>query len=333
MKNSDINVEGNDVNLNKNPNPLISNKIDINNININNNNSNNNYSNQKSLQRKVQNPSQSSIQKNKIKSRFDSEVLEMEEVNSNSFENKIYQDNKRENSKEKKPNEQYSKKTNNQNIFNDNQKNPNINANQENFSYDLKKENLSGILKIKEINKEYHIEKDCINIVFLGERCCGKSSIVFQYMNNKFEPYYIQTMFKESFRKEVFYEEKKVNLNIIVTSGVEQYQEDYTNLYKSSDFFVVCYDITSNASFLKAKDIICNDLLPYVFLYNEGTSNIFLIGNKTDLKEKCVDVNQVIEFSMKYKIKFYESSAKNNNNINSTFNKIIEIYHETVMNK
>ena len=104
-------------------------------------------------------------------------------------------------------------------------------------------------MKVKDFDREYHIKKDCINVVFLGERCCGKSSIVYQYINNKFEPYYIQTMFKETFRKEVSYEEKKVNLNIIVTSGVEQYQEDYTEVYRNCDFFVVCYDVTSNDSF------------------------------------------------------------------------------------
>ena len=138
-------------------------------------------------------------------------------------------------------------------------------------------------------------------------------------------------MYKETFRKEVSYENKKVNLNIIVTSGVEQYQEDYTELYINCDFFVICYDITSNDSFIKAKEIISKDLLPYFFLYNERFSNVILLGNKTDLKEKNVDIKKIIEFSKKYKITFLESSAKNNNNISSTFNKIIEIYSEAII--
>ena len=318
-KNYDIFVEGN----NNDNNPIKKNNINnsnlySSNILVNNNNNNNNNSNIKSLQRKLQNPSQSNKQKTKIKSRFDSDVLEMDEINS--LEGITIKD-------IKKQDLSTNSYTTNNNINNKyiNPKNPHINTN-------LSKKNLNEILEIKIFNKEFHKEKNCINIVFLGEKCCGKSSIVFQYMNNKFEPYYIQTMFKESFTKEVFYEEKKVNLNIIVTSGVEQYQEDYTKVYKNCDYFVVCYDVTSNESFFKAKDVICNDLLPYVFLYNENYSNIFLIGNKTDLRDKCVDVNKVMEFTMKNKIIFYESSAKNNNNIACIFNKIIELYHEAILN-
>ena len=317
QKNSDINVEGNSPINTNNPQQTVKSQIPNNENQINNNNNVN--SNTKGLQRGVQNPTQNNIKKNQGKSRFDSGGLEMGEVGSSlEKENSKDKENLLEKSKKNEsPNSQFQQQVQNQ---------P-----KEKDAEDLPKKKLTEVMKVKDFDREYHIKKDCINVVFLGERCCGKSSIVYQYINNKFEPYYIQTMFKETFRKEVSYEEKKVNLNIIVTSGVEQYQEDYTEVYRNCDFFVVCYDVTSNDSFLKAKDIISKDLLPYIFLYNEKFSNIVLIGNKTDLREKCVDINTVMEYANKYKIVFYESSAKNNNNITSTFNKIIELYHEAIM--
>lgn len=137
-------------------------------------------------------------------------------------------------------------------------------------------------------------------------------------------------MFKEEFKKVISLESRKYNLNITVTSGVEQYQEDYTELYQKTDIFVVCYDITSKDSFIKAKDIISKDLLPYIFIFKKGNPNIILIGNKSDLKERISDYSVITEFTSKYNLILLESSAKNNSNISGIFNRIIELYDETI---
>jgi small GTP-binding protein len=206
-----------------------------------------------------------------------------------------------------------------------NKKNNNININN-----NLLNQSLSDFLRIKEFPKEIYKKKDTINIVFLGDKFVGKSCIVYQYINNKFEPFYIQTMYKEISKKIVSAENRKFNIEVSVTSGVPQYQEDYTDLYKTCDFFVVCYDVTSNDSLLKAKEIITKDLLPYIFLYEKGFSNIFLLGNKSDLKTKKIDNSKILEYTEKYKITFFETSAKNNYNISVVFNKIIDLYNQAI---
>jgi small GTP-binding protein len=185
-------------------------------------------------------------------------------------------------------------------------------------------------LKLKKFPKEKYEKKDTINIVFLGDKFVGKSCIVYQYTNNKFESFYIQTINREISKKYATIENKKFNLEISVTSGVPQYQEDYTDIYKTCDFFVVCYDVTSNESLLKAKDIITKDLLQYIFLYDKDFSNIFLLGNKSDLKDRKIDYKKVLEYTQKYKIPFYETSAKNNLNISFVFNKIVELYNQAI---
>jgi GTPase SAR1 family protein len=102
-------------------------------------------------------------------------------------------------------------------------------------------------------------------VVLLGDKFVGKTSIIYQLISNKFDQYYIQTMIQEEFTKVIVVNYKKFNINFTVTSGVREYQVNYTSLYKITDFFVVCYDVTNSASFEKAKELITNEIIPYVF--------------------------------------------------------------------
>ena len=191
---------------------------------------------------------------------------------------------------------------------------------------------LTEILKLKDLSKNKKELKNSINIIFLGDKCVGKTSIVYQFTSNKFEQYYIQTIMREEFVKIVPFSDKKYQIKLTVTSGVPQYQEDYSNFYVTSDFFIVCYDVTSQQSFEKAKDIINKDLLPYVFLYNENYANVILLGNKSDVKERQVNYEKVLEYCKKYKFDFYEVSAKLNTNIPKVFSHLVEVYDEAMSN-
>ena len=187
---------------------------------------------------------------------------------------------------------------------------------------------LTDILKLKNISKNDKEDKNIINIVLLGEKCTGKTSLVYQFISNKFDQFYIQTINKEEFNKSVNYNDKQFILNLIVTSGDPQYQQDYSSIFKSADFFIVCYDVTSIQSFEKSKDIINNEICRYLYLLHDNFANVILLGNKADIKEKNVPISLVGEFCNKYSINFFEVSAKTKMNIENTFMKLIQVYDE-----
>jgi len=232
--------------------------------------------------------------------------------------------------------------TNNINItkesINSPDNNTNNNGNQDEFSQNTSNlvknpslnNRLTEILKLKDLSKKLKNKNNSINIIILGDKCVGKTSLVYQYISNKFDQYYIQTIIKEEFTKAISVNNKKYNLNFTVTSGVREYQEDYTNLYKIADFFIICYDVTNSASFEKAKEIITKEIYQYLFLYNEGYANIILFGNKCDLKERAIDNQQVKEYCYKHSIDFYETSAKLKTNFIKAFNKLAEVYDEAL---
>lgn len=246
--------------------------------------------------------------------------------NSNSLNKKITKNDKSDVNKESNTMEENSDLSNTANIIFNKANSTNLNEN----SFSNINRRLTDNLKLKDLSKNMKEKPNTINITLLGDKCVGKTSIVYQYLSNKFDQYYIQTIRKEEFTKTISINNKSYSVNFIVTSGVPQYQEDYSTSYKNSDFFVVCYDVTLQSSFEKAKEIITKELIPYVFLYNYEYANIVLLGNKCDSKERKVDSKAVAEYCKKYNIDFNEVSAKKATNISKVFNKIFDVFDETM---
>lgn len=220
---------------------------------------------------------------------------------------------------------------NNNNISSNNQESI-INLSNTNNNRNLLNKNLTDILALRKLSKTRSKQRNSINIVFLGDKCTGKTSLAYQYTASKFDQYYIQTIAQEQFSKNVKFEGKNYSLNLTVTSGVPQYQEDYSNLYSEADFLVVCFDLTTSKSFEKAKEIIKNELKVYAFLMQEDFANVVLIGNKSDLsRERKVKIFEINEFCKKYNIQFFETSAKTKQNVQNVFNKIVEVYDKVIL--
>jgi len=188
---------------------------------------------------------------------------------------------------------------------------------------------LTEIIKQKNF-KIINGDRKSINVVLLGDRCVGKTSIIYQYTSNKFDQYYITTIFKEDFSKPITIGNKKYNMNFTVTSGDPQYQGDYTNIYKNCDFFVMVFDLTLPQSFDKIKEILKKEILQYANLYKENYMNVILIANKSDLKSRKISAEEINQFCEKYCLDYFEVSAKNNINISRIFSKLAEVYDEVV---
>lgn len=92
------------------------------------------------------------------------------------------------------------------------------------------------------------------------------------------------------------------------------------NFFRNADGVVLVYDITDRDSFNKIRDWIesCRDS-------SRGTNiKMVIVGNKIDLKEdRVVLTDEGIKFASGYGIPFYETSAKENINIEEAFSKLI----------
>lgn len=276
-------------------------------------------SDKKISQRGVSNPTQNSIKKN------------------------IKKDNSITNSKSKSGKEDYENLKKNESIIENNTyttttKKEN-NFKEENLETCEKKDSkrtgtkivprLTELIKIKDISK-INKDKKTINVVLLGDRCVGKTSIIFQYTSNKFDQYYITTIFKEDFRKPISVGNKNYSLYFTVTSGDPQYQGDYTNIFKTCDFFILVFDVSLPQSYEKIKEILNKEILQYVKLFKDNYANVLVVANKCDLKNRKISSEEANEFCNKYCFDYHEVSAKNNLNIGKIFSNIAEVYDDVI---
>ena len=84
------------------------------------------------------------------------------------------------------------------------------------------------------------------------------------------------------------------------------------------------YDITKKESFLKIKDWLKN-----IFEHKDENFPILLLGNKCDLEaEREVTKEEGIHLANELKLKFYETSNKDNINIEKAITELIEMIYE-----
>ena len=166
----------------------------------------------------------------------------------------------------------------------------------------------------KENNEEEEIK---IKIMLLGESQIGKTSLIQRYVKNNFNLSYITTVGIDFQLKQIKMNNKSIKLQIWDTAGQERFKNITKSYFHSSDGFIVGYDITSRLSFTNVSTWLkeINDNAP------EEIQKI-LIGNKCDLNEREVTTEEGQKLAEENGMKFFETSAKNDINVNETFESI-----------
>ena len=156
-------------------------------------------------------------------------------------------------------------------------------------------------------------------IVLIGDSNVGKTSIIDQFIENKFgetKPS-IGALHKLKNIKNSSGED--VQLDIWDTAGQEKFKSIVPMYYKGSKGIIIVYDITSKDSFEGAKKWIAD------IEANNNSASLILVGNKTDLgdnREIMTDQGQT--YSTGKNIIYLECSAKLNENINEIFKTVAD---------
>ena len=157
------------------------------------------------------------------------------------------------------------------------------------------------------VGKEY-------KIVLVGDTSTGKTNIIMKYTQNKFNKNYDMTYDCLSLPKLLNINGKKIYLEIWDTPGLDYFKAKINYDFGEVDCFLIVYDITNKISF--------NNIDNWIKLVLEINKYpyIALIGNKLDLnKERKISIEEVLQKAKEYKCDFYEVSALDGKNIDSTF--------------
>ena len=160
-------------------------------------------------------------------------------------------------------------------------------------------------------------------IMVIGESKVGKTSLIKRYTKNKFGGVYLTTVGVDFQDKIIQIDGKKIRLQIWDTAGQERFRNVTKNYFKSSNGFLLIYDITDKESFKHL-----NFWNEQINLNAPKNIKTVLVGNKSDLdNERQISVEEGENFAGKYNIKFFEASAKEGTNIKEVFEYLAnEIY-------
>ena len=110
-------------------------------------------------------------------------------------------------------------------------------------------------------------------------------------------------------------EKKKIKMQIWDTAGQERFKNIIASYYRGAHGILLIYDVTDKESFKNLSNWL-------IEIEKNASKNVLkvLIGNKTDLEEKrVITYNQGKEFADSYGLKYIETSAKKNLNVNEAF--------------
>jgi small GTP-binding protein len=164
--------------------------------------------------------------------------------------------------------------------------------------------------------------------VIIGDSGVGKSNIFTRFIRGEFNLESKATIGVEFSAKNVPVQDKVVKAQIWDTAGQERFRALAKSYYRGSVGALLCYDITNYDSFKNLER-----WLKEVRENAEPHLVVLLIGNKSDLQEKrAVKQEEAAEFAEKNGLGFIETSAKDNINVDTAFNRIItEIFN--ILNK
>ncbi|XP_025030064.1 ras-related protein Rab-22A isoform X1 [Python bivittatus] len=154
-----------------------------------------------------------------------------------------------------------------------------------------------------------------LKVCLLGDTGVGKSSIVWRFVEDSFDPNINPTIGASFMTKTVQYQNELHKFLIWDTAGQERFRALAPMYYRGSAAAIIVYDITKEETFSTLKNWVKE-------LRQHGPPNIVvaIAGNKCDLN----DVREVIEKDAKdyadsIHAIFVETSAKNAININELF--------------
>ena len=161
-------------------------------------------------------------------------------------------------------------------------------------------------------NEDYEF---IFKVLLLGNSNVGKSSLFLRFIDDIWNDTFVPTIGVDFKIKTFNIDNKKIKMQIWDTAGQERFKNIIASYYRGAHGILLIYDVTDKDSFKNLSNWL-------IEIEKNSSKNVLkvLIGNKTDLEEKrVISYNQAKEFADSYGLKYIETSAKKNLNVNEAF--------------
>ena len=166
------------------------------------------------------------------------------------------------------------------------------------------------------------MSEECVyKILLLGDSMVGKTCFLLKYTDKSFQEIHMSTIGLDYRLKTLTLKNRKtVKLQIWDTAGQDRFRSITKNYYKKANGIILIYDVTNKKSY-KNISVWINQIK------EEADPNvvIYLAGNKIDMEEeRKIKTEEGEKLAEEYNFPFKETSAKEDININETFEDIAE---------
>ena len=195
------------------------------------------------------------------------------------------------------------------------------NLSQEEIEKNQIQKSISSIMRFNE-NISYY--EYIFSICLVGDSDVGKTSLLTRYSDGIFNKMLTNTIGVDFKIINLKYKENCIKLHLWDTAGQERFRSITVNYFRNVHSFIFVYDINNKESFKKIENWV-----EIATCYNKHAVINFLIANKCDLSRE-VSIEESLEYAKRKNLVFFETSAKNDDNVSEAFNfmayKLIEFY-------
>ena len=143
-------------------------------------------------------------------------------------------------------------------------------------------------------------------IVVIGDAGVGKSAILHRFSIGEFEEDMPSTIGVDFYVKTIRINDKTVKLTIWDTAGQERFRALTSSYYRNCNGIILVYDVSCKDSFDHLQDWM-DEIDTHILRQH---ASILLVGNKIDLKERHISVEEANAYARAQAIVYTETSAK-----------------------
>jgi Ras-related protein Rab-8A len=155
-----------------------------------------------------------------------------------------------------------------------------------------------------------------IKLLLIGDSGVGKSCLLLRFSDDSFTTSFITTIGIDFKIRTIELDGKRIKLQIWDTAGQERFRTITTAYYRGAMGILLVYDVTDESSFNNIRNWIRN-----IEQHASDNVNKILVGNKADMDEskRAVPFAKGQALADEFGIKFFETSAKTNMNVEDVF--------------
>ncbi|XP_077294245.1 ras-like protein 2 [Arctopsyche grandis] len=157
-------------------------------------------------------------------------------------------------------------------------------------------------------------------LVVVGGGGVGKSAITIQFIQSYFVTDYDPTI-EDSYTKQCVIDDIPAKLDILDTAGQEEFSAMREQYMRSGEGFLLVFSVADHSSF----DEIYKFHKQILRVKDRDEFPMLMVGNKADLNDRVVGLEEAQHLSRQLKIPYIECSAKMKVNVDQSFHELVRV--------